>query len=63
MARTIFGVRDDEVVPFSQQRAAAGAGGALEKLGLRLGGALDGGLEVLEGAVGDLAEDRRGGGL
>lgn len=60
---TVFSVRDDKVVPFPQQRPAAGARRGFKEFGLRLGGALNGGLEVLEGAVGDLAENRCRGGL
>lgn len=59
---TVIGVGHHQVVPFPQEGTSAGACCALPELGLGLVGALDGILEVLEGAVGDLAEDggRRG---
>lgn len=62
-SRTVILVGHDELIPLLQERASAVASCALPELGLGDLGALDGGLEVLEGAVGDPSEDGGSGGL
>lgn len=60
---TILLIGEDQLVPLPQKGTSAGASCGLEELGLGGIGTLDGLLEVLEGAVGDLAEDGGSGGL
>jgi hypothetical protein len=60
MLHTILLVGKNQIVPFPQQSTSAGASCAVKVLCLGDIGALDGSLEVLEGTVGDLAEDGSG---
>ena len=55
--RTVLLVGENEVVPLPQQGTSAGTGCAVEILCLGNIGALNCGLEVLEGTIGDVSED------
>ncbi|KAI6776814.1 hypothetical protein HG530_000759 [Fusarium avenaceum] len=56
-SRTVLLVNENQVIPLPQKGSSAGASCAIEVLCLSSIGALDGSLEVLEGAIGDLTEN------